>query len=173
MPEEWDWSDLLKEDEGSNQPPKLDQNDPKSLRQFAQKMAQENKKLRDDLAKQQTESRTKTIADKVAEKQLPAKVAKLVPADVTSDKVDDWLTEYADLWPTAPAPQGGEAGESEEVNPQDAEEQAAFNRMSSATGATVPANRPTDMMAQVMDPNQTREGLLKLIEQAGGGYGTG
>lgn len=172
MPEDWDWSDLFEDEEANSQPQKVDKNDPKSLRQFARKMAEENKLLKEQFAKVATESRSKTIADKVAEKSLPAKVAQLVPANVTVDKLDDWLKEYSDLWPTVPADDGQQGGEGMD-DPDVVEERAALARISSATGATVPATRPADLMAQVMDPTQTRDGLLKLIEQAGGGYGTG
>ena len=42
------------------------------------------------------EQRTRTLASKLTEKGLNAKVAKLVPADV--EDVDAWLTEYGDVF---------------------------------------------------------------------------
>lgn len=42
------------------------------------------------------EQRTRTIASKLTEKGLNAKVAKLVPQDV--EDVDTWLTEYGDVF---------------------------------------------------------------------------
>ena len=42
------------------------------------------------------EQRTRTLASKLTEKGLNAKVAKLVPQDV--EDVDAWLTEYGDVF---------------------------------------------------------------------------
>lgn len=170
MAEEWDWSELLSEEESQDtNTKKVDPKDPKSLRQFATKTAKENEDLRKQIAEIHAATRVRAIAEKLAEKKVPEKFAKLIPADVSADKLDDWLKDYEDLW-VKPSMDGQEEGqESEEA----VAEREALGRMSAATGATVPATRPADLMAQIMDKSQTREGLMQLIERAGGGYGSG
>lgn len=168
MAEEWDWSDLEDDDE-QEQPKKVDPKDPKTLRQFARKTAKENEDLRKQIAEIHAASRKDNITSKVKAKNLPEKVAKLIPADVSVDKLDDWLNEYADLW----TPSKVEGEEDVEEDDELVAEAAAYNRMSQATGATVPATRPNDTMAQIMDPTMTRDKLIQLIHNAGGGFGSG
>jgi len=166
MAENWDWSDLQEDEE--QEPKKVDKNDPKSLRQFATKTAKENEELRKQIAEITAAARVRGIAEKLAEKKIPEKVAKLIPAEVTADKLDDWLKEYEDLWSANTS-----SAEGQEQAEQDDGMQEVLDRMGQATAATVPASRPNDLIAQVKDPTLTRDQLLGLIERSGGGYGVG
>ena len=68
----------------------------KQLRTQLKAQKKANDEAAEELKAFRQERRTQTLASKLTEKGLNAKVAKLVPQDV--EDVDAWLTEYGDVF---------------------------------------------------------------------------
>jgi hypothetical protein len=68
----------------------------KQLRNQLKAQTKANNEALEELKGFRQEQRTRTVASKLTEKGLNAKVAKLVPQDV--EDVDAWLTEYGDVF---------------------------------------------------------------------------
>ena len=68
----------------------------KQLRTQLKAQTKANNEALEELKVFRQEQRTRTLASKLTEKGLNAKVAKLVPQDV--EDVDAWLTEYGDVF---------------------------------------------------------------------------
>lgn len=86
------------------------QDGPKALRSALAKKDKELKELRAQLDSLATESRQRKVADTLVAKGLPDKVGKLIPQDAD---VDEWLTEYAELFGTPPGKSAESAPEAE------------------------------------------------------------
>lgn len=82
---------------------------PKALREAYEHEKEARKALEDRLAAIEAESRAAKLASALKESGVTnPKVAALIPADVTPDKVADWLTEFGDVFGVEQAqPQGG------------------------------------------------------------------
>ena len=78
----------------------------KDLRKQREDAVNEAKALKAQLAALQSQVRTQTVAGVLKDKGVPAKVAKLVPADVeaTEEAVVKWLEEFGDVFGAAAAP---------------------------------------------------------------------
>ncbi len=75
----------------------------KDLRKQREDAVNEAKALKAQLAALQNQVRTQTVAGVLKDKGVPAKVAKLVPADVeaTEEAVVKWLEEFGDVFGAA------------------------------------------------------------------------
>ena len=90
----------------------------KQLRTQLKAQKKANDEAAEELKTFRQERRTQTLASKLTEKGLNAKVAKLVPQDV--EDVDAWLTEYGDVFginqPTTDEPSPDAAAQSRVSN---------------------------------------------------------
>jgi hypothetical protein len=171
---EWNQPDYDDDDLDGNEP---DGKKPNPVRDRLRKLEKENKDLKDQHAKATKELRQNNIANALANKvKDPAKVAKLIPADVDAsvEAIEKWLADYADVFAVVttegdPSPEG----ESAEPDPEALAQQQAMSRIGKASGAGSTPTKQADLQARLADPKLTREELVKMIEQAGGGVGTG
>lgn len=166
-----------------NQPDFYDDDDPNSnpdgkqtnpVRDRLRKLEKENKELKEQHAEAMKQLRQTNIANVLTDKvKDPAKVARLIPADVdsTAEAIEKWLADYADVFAVVPAEDPAPEGDGEPPEP-DANADA-MGRIGKATQSGATPTKQADMAAKLADPNLTRDELIKLIEAAGGGYGSG
>jgi hypothetical protein len=159
------WDDVLDDqDQGQQQ-------QGKGLRAQLEAALKAAKAAEDRAAKAESRAREALVGGLVAAKGLPAKVAKLLPADVeaTDDAVGKWLDDYADVFspkPAEPTVSAQDEGASDGVADQ-------MGRIGAAvTGAKAP-EKEAELLSRLQDPNLTREQLDALVFAAGGGYGSG
>lgn len=173
---EYDWDYQDDDDDGPIDPKTL----PQKLRKViasAKKEAKEAKDEADILRKQVREINLSTV---LKSKGVSEKVARLIPADVTSaEAIDTWLSEFGDVFGTpaasppaanqAPATNGQQFIENAAatVGPS-AEEIAAMQRMQGTTGTALPfGGRIPELQLKLDDPNLTEEQLDQMIKSGG------
>lgn len=78
-----------------------------NLRKAYERKSKAEKELREKLSALESRERERTLSETLSAKGVNAKLASLYPADreSTPEKVDEWLTEYADAFGQAPARQ--------------------------------------------------------------------
>lgn len=155
-------------------------NKPDPVRAQLKKLEADNKKLMTELNAAKAVSRKSTIKDVLTEKKLNPKLAGLIPTDIdaTPDAIDKWLDEYSDLFPKASSKStdDDDSDASGDVDVDDLEQEvviAAHNRMAKATTSSTPPGKPGDILRKVLSKDLKPEELLQMIEDAGGGFGTG
>lgn len=169
-----DWSLDDDDDDSGNS------NKPDPVRAQLKKLEKDNKELVAKLAEAQKAQRKSTIKDVLTEKKLNPKLAGLIPSDVepTTDAIEKWLADYADLF-TKPEVQGTSDDDSDASGDPDAQAEAdvqmvnAFARMAQASAGATPPGKPGDLLKKILSPDLKEEDLLKMINDAGGGFGTG
>ena len=118
---------------------------PANLRKALKRAEKEKKDLADQLASIQSDLRTRSVKEVLANKGVPDKVAKFIPGDVsTPEQVDAWLTENADVFGFAPS-----NAESAPTDAAQAANQAAYQRINAATQNAAAPTRDADLMAKV------------------------
>jgi len=76
-----------------------DANGPANLRKALKRAEKEKKELAEQLAAIQSDLRSRSVKDVLAQKGVPDKVAKFIPGDVsTPEQIDAWLSENADVF---------------------------------------------------------------------------
>lgn len=142
------------------------------VKQLRKKIADDAKAARardEEFATLKAQVRTRTVADVLSGKGIPAKVAGLIPETVeaTESAVDAWLGEYSDVFGIKQADAGNETGTAETttvVTP----EQTALNRMTqTATTGVVPDNKFAEQINEVA--TMPYEDLLRKIAEAQNG----
>jgi hypothetical protein len=136
----------------------------------------------EELKKLKADVRRNAISKVLEKKNISEKVAKLVPAEVepTAEAVEEWLKEYGDVFgvkTTEDANQdsagdaGDEAGSVDEATRQ--AYIAQMRQMGNVTVGAAPTGKESELLQKINDPKMTYEGLVALIEQHGGGAGSG
>lgn len=147
-----------------------DNNERNPLRDVVKNLEAELKNARSTIAAFEKEKRSATLADLVAAKGLPAKVANLIPADADPEK---WIEENGDLFaaPTtapsteAPAP----TAPAEPVVDAEAAEKAAAD---AALANDWSALRKTEATATPAAPPTTGDAALEALLKAAESGGT-
>ena len=152
----------------------------KGLRAQLEAALAANRAQAEELSKLRAAARTQAVSDVLKAKNYPAKVAKLIPKDVepTEEAVTAWLDEYGDLFGVAK--QQATVDTATEAAPEDEPmDDAAMayiqmsRQMGNVTAGAMTPDKQKDLLAQINDPAMTRDKLVALIEQQGGGTGTG
>lgn len=115
------------------------QDGPKALRSALAKKDKELKELRAQLDSLTVESRSRKVADTLVAKGLPEKVGKLIPQDAD---VDEWLTEYAELFGTPPGKSAESAPEAEVAEPPQQVDPALANAWEQISTTTQQGQAP-------------------------------
>lgn len=107
-----------------------EQNDgPANLRKALKRAEKEKKELAEQLAQIQSDLRSRSVKDVLAQKGVPEKVAKFIPGDVsTPEAIDAWLTENADVFGFQKA-----EAETPQVSEEEQANRAAYQRINAAT----------------------------------------
>lgn len=127
MPQPFDYEDDYDEDEDSGRDSDLVKNLRKQLKE-----AQKGLRERDErLTSLEGAVRERTVSEVLSSKGVNPKVAKLMPADVSSpEDIDQWLTDYADVFNIG----RDEAPAAEEVAKPD--QMAAYDRIRAVEGGS-------------------------------------
>lgn len=129
------------------------QDGPGDLRKAYKREQKARATLEAELAQLKAESRQRSVKDVLATKGVPDKVAKFIPADVTTpDQVDAWLTENADVFGFAPAD-----AEPAPTDDAKAANKAAYQRINAATQNASAPTRDAELAAQLNNAKTLEE----------------
>jgi len=131
-------------------------NGPAELRKALKKEKTERENDAKELATLRAELRARSVKDVLESKGVPNKVAKFIPADVTtSEQIDQWLTENAEVFNlTVVKSEADTKPNQENVDNQ--------KRITNATESAIPVTKATDIMAKLLNPNTSRVELEAL-----------
>ena len=128
-------------------------NGPANLRKALKRAEKEKKELADQLAQIQSDLRSRSVKDVLANKGVPEKVAKFIPGDIsTPEAVDAWLSENADVFGFQIAGQEP-APTSEETKAN----VAAYQRIDAATQNANTPSRDQDLAAKIAGAKTVEE----------------
>jgi len=121
----------------------VQQDAPANLRKALKKAEREKKELAEQLAQIQSDLRNRSVKEVLATKGVPDKVAKFIPADVsTPEQVDAWLNENVDVFGFA-KPADAPASEEEQENIR------SYDRINAATQNVATPTRDADLMGKI------------------------
>lgn len=173
---EYDWD--FQDDDDDEQP--IDPRSlPKQLRNMLKAAKKNEKDALDKVKTLETRNREFVVGQVLESKGVPKKVAKLIPADVTSaEAIETWLTDYSDVFsPSSTTTEVVEQKTETTSNGQafinaaggpSADEIAAMQRMQNTAGTALPfGGRGEELMAKLNDPDLTVEQLDALIAKGG------
>jgi hypothetical protein len=121
-----------------------DANGPANLRKALKRAEKEKKELAEQLAAIQSDLRSRSVKEVLAQKGVPDKVAKFVPGDVsTPEQIDAWLTENADIFGIKPAEETAQASQEQQANV------ASYQRINAATQNATTPTRDQDLAAKI------------------------
>jgi len=135
-----------------------DENDngPAELRKALKKEKTERENLDKELATLRAESRARSVKDVLESKGVPNKVAKFIPADVTtSEQIDAWLTENAEVFNLTVVQSEAKT----EINQENVDN---FKRITNATQNAIPVTKDATLLAKLLNPNTPREELESM-----------
>jgi len=116
---------------------------PANLRKALKRAEKEKKDLAEQLASIQADLRSRSVKDVLATKGVPDKVAKFIPADIsTPEQVDAWLNENADVFGFS-KPADAPADEEAKANIR------SYDRINAATQNVNSPTRDADLMAKL------------------------
>ena len=116
---------------------------PANLRKALKRAEKEKKDLAEQLASIQADLRSRSVKDVLATKGVPDKVAKFIPADVsTPEQVDAWLNENADVFGFS-KPADAPADEAVQANIR------SYDRINAATQNVNSPTRDADLLAKL------------------------
>lgn len=128
-------------------------NGPANLRKALKRAEKEKKELADQLAQIQSDLRSRSVKEVLANKGVPEKVAKFIPGDIsTPEAVDVWLSENADVFGFQIAGQ--------EPAPTSEETQAnvaAYQRINAASQNANTPTRDQDLAAKIAGAKTVEE----------------
>ena len=128
-------------------------NGPANLRKALKRAEKEKKELADQLAQIQSDLRSRSVKEVLANKGVPEKVAKFIPGDIsTPEAVDAWLSENADVFGFQIAGQ--------EPAPTSEETQAnvaAYQRINAASQNANTPTRDQDLAAKIAGAKTVEE----------------
>ena len=131
-------------------------NGPAELRKALKKEKTERENDAKELATLRAELRARSVKDVLESKGVPNKVAKFIPADVTtSEQIDQWLTENAEVFNLTVVQSEAKT----EVNQENINNQ---KRINNATQTAIPATKENDILAKLLNPATSRDELEAL-----------
>jgi len=117
---------------------------PANLRKALKRAEKEKKDLAEQLASIQADLRSRSVKDVLATKGVPDKVARFIPADVsTPEQVDAWLNENADVFGFSKSEADAPADEAVQANIR------SYDRINAATQNVNSPTRDADLMAKL------------------------
>jgi len=121
-----------------------DANGPANLRKALKRAEKEKKELAEQLAAIQSDLRSRSVKDVLAQKGVPDKVAKFIPGDVsTPEQIDAWLSENADVFGFAKPEETAQASEESQA------QVASYQRINAATQNATTPTRDQDLAAKL------------------------
>lgn len=132
----------------------------RQLREHSKNLEKQVKALMEERDQLRGKQREQTLAEALKSRNLPEKVAKLVPEDIGSDPeaVNKWLADYADVFGAAPAAsEGGES--SDDATPQgvSGEDVQQLQAMNDMTATATPPTALSDVAAKLASAQSAAE----------------
>ena len=127
---------------------------PANLRKALKRAEKEKKELADQLAAIQSDLRSRSVKDVLAQKGVPDKVAKFIPGDVsTPEQIDAWLDENSDVFGFTKPEATAQADEETQQNVR------SYQRINAATQNANTPSRNEDVIAKLNSKALTKEDL--------------
>lgn len=143
---DYDWLD--DDDDASDDGPANSTKALQQARAAAKAKSKENKDLLERLERAESALRERSVKDAIKSKGLPEKVAGLIPKDLTtSEEVDAWVTEYADIF-GVPAVEGDPA-DGQAATQQDPQMEALQRMAAMQAGGQPFSNDPAQQLALI------------------------
>lgn len=148
------------EDDPYEQEPEKDSNPVKTLRKRGDDLARKLKEAEERNAELSARLRTTDVQDALKDAGIANfdKVANLVPASITPDKVGEWLKEYGELFGAQAKPEAAQEAAPPAVDPAVQQQMNAMQTLS--TGASAPSGQITEADIKAAP---SKEELLKLL----------
>lgn len=128
-------------------------NGPAELRKALKKEKTERENIEKELATLRAESRARSVKDVLESKGVPNRVAKFIPADVTtSEQIDEWLKENAETFNLTVV----ESGADTKPNQENVDN---FKRITNATQNAIPVTQDATLLAKLLNPNTSKAEL--------------
>jgi hypothetical protein len=151
---EYDWDDDEDFSGASN-----DSNAMKELRKAHREAQKRNKEMSAQLESLQSSLRERSVRDILDAKNIPAKVAALVPKDITSaEDVESWLAEFGDVFGFT-----SQDSKQDESTPIVNPELEKWSRISSTQSSGEAYNGDNDQMSALINAATSVEELNKLL----------
>ena len=151
---EYDWDDDEDFSGASN-----DSNAMKELRKAHREAQKRNKEMSAQLESLQSSLRERSVRDILDAKNIPAKVAALVPKDITSaEDVESWLAEFGDVFGFT-----SQDSKQDESTPIVNPELEKWSRISSTQSSGEAYNGDNDQMSALINAVTSVEELNKLL----------
>jgi hypothetical protein len=129
-----------------------DANGPANLRKALKRAEKEKKELADQLSAIQSDLRSRSVKDVLAQKGVPDKVAKFIPGDVsTPEQIDAWLEENSDVFGFSKTAESAQADEEQQANV------ASYQRINAATANANTPSRDQDIAAKLAGAKSIEE----------------
>lgn len=127
---------------------------PANLRKALKRAEKEKKELADQLAAIQSDLRSRSVKEVLAQKGVPDKVAKFIPGDVsTPEQIDAWLNENSDVFGFVKTDSSAQADEETQQNVR------SYQRINAATQNANTPSRNEDVIAKLNSKALTKEDL--------------
>lgn len=151
---EYDWDDDEDFSGASN-----DSNAMKELRKAHREAQKRNKEMSAQLESLQSSLRERSVRDILDAKNIPAKVAALVPKDITSaEDVESWLAEFGDVFGFT-----SQDSKQDESTPIVNPELEKWSRISSTQSSGEAYSGDNDQMSALINAATSVEELNKLL----------
>jgi hypothetical protein len=138
-----------------------DSNAMQQVRKHARSLEKKVKELEAENASLRTSQRSQVVSDILREKGINEKVAGLIPAERTDrQSVEEWLTQYADLFGVAVQTEQAPAAPSAPA--LSTTDLAALRQMDAVQQTALPAEPARDTMSRLQQA-QSMEELMQII----------
>ena len=155
-------------DHSEEMPGDNDSNLVKKLRSKIDELAARAKELETENQSLKGSARKQTLSSALAARGYPAKIAAFIPADLdpTDEAIDEWLSEYGDVFGGANQVQQEQAVQQAPVVVGSAADAEAYRRMNAVeTGGQAPANVSGDILAMI-DSAESMDDLMAVLRGA-------
>lgn len=140
----------------------------KDIRSALRAMTRRAKEAESKVAQFETGNRQKTINDLLKARELPEKVANLIPDSVKDEAgLTTWLDDYSEVFGTPKSAKSEGTPAETNLTPENIGALRQIDVMTQGAGTAASVN---DMMAQIKNAGSA-EDLIRLIESQGGGVG--
>lgn len=155
-------------DHSEEMPGDSDSNLVKKLRSKIDELAARAKELETENQSLKGSARKQTLSSALAARGYPAKIAAFIPADLdpTDEAIDEWLSEYGDVFGGANQVQQEQAVQQAPVVVGSAADAEAYRRMTAVeSGGATPANVSGDILAMI-DQAESMDDLMAVLKGA-------
>ena len=155
-------------DHSEEMPGDNDSNLVKKLRSKIDELAARAKELETENQSLKGSARKQSLSSALAARGYPAKIAAFIPADLdpTDEAIDEWLSEYGDVFGGANQVQQEQAVQQAPVVVGSAADAEAYRRMNAVeTGGQAPANVSGDILAMI-DQAESMDDLMAVLKGA-------